>query len=168
MTRLSCHTAVLLLFLSVMQCPKCAHPDTKVLDTRLGKGNVSIRRRRQCLDCGHRFTTIEEILREGLVVTKRDGRREDFDRTKLLTGIRRAAEKRPIETEQIEMMIADILEELERRFDTDIPSEAIGQAVMERFRQIDQIAYVRFASVYKDFRDIGELAREIRELQQPD
>ena len=75
-----------------MQCPKCSHPDTKVLDTRLGKGNSSIRRRRQCLQCGHRFTTIEAILREGLVVLKRDGRREDFDRAKLLTGIRRAAE----------------------------------------------------------------------------
>lgn len=150
-----------------MQCPKCSHPDTKVLDTRLGKGNVSIRRRRQCLDCGHRFTTIEEILREGLVVLKRDGRREDFDRMKLLTGIRRAAEKRPIESEQLEMMIAEVVDELERRFDTDIPSGAIGQAVMERFRKIDQIAYVRFASVYKDFRDIDELAREIRELQNP-
>lgn len=148
-----------------MQCPKCSHPDTKVLDTRLGKGNVSIRRRRQCLDCGHRFTTIEEILREGLVVLKRDGRREDFDRMKLLTGIRRAAEKRPIESEQLEMMIAEVVEELERKFDTDIPSAAIGQAVMERFRKIDQIAYVRFASVYKDFRDINELAREIHELQ---
>lgn len=151
-----------------MQCPKCSHPDTKVLDTRLGKGNISIRRRRQCLDCGHRFTTIEEILREGLVVLKRDGRREDFDRTKLLTGIRRAAEKRPIESERLEMMIAEVVDELERRFDAEIPSDVIGQAVMERFRKIDQIAYVRFASVYKDFRDIDELAREIRELQSPE
>lgn len=151
-----------------MQCPKCAHPDTKVLDTRLGKGNTSIRRRRQCLDCGHRFTTLEEILREGLVVIKRDGRREDFDRMKLLTGIRRAAEKRPIESEQLEMMIAEIVDELERKYDSEIPSGTIGQAVMERFRQIDQIAYVRFASVYKDFRDIDELAREIRQLQQPE
>lgn len=150
-----------------MQCPKCSHADTKVLDTRLGKGNMSIRRRRQCLDCGHRFTTLEEILREGLVVVKRDGRREDFDRMKLLTGIRRAAEKRPIESEQLEMMVAEVVDELERGFDTDIPSATIGQAVMERFRKIDQIAYVRFASVYKDFRDIGELAREIHELQNP-
>lgn len=148
-----------------MQCPKCTHADTKVLDTRLGKNNLSIRRRRQCLGCGYRFTTIEEILREGLVVVKRNGAHEEFDRAKMLAGIRRAAEKRPIEAEQIEMMIVEIIDELEREHANEIPSQAIGQAIMTRLKEIDQIAYVRFASVYKDFRDIEELANEISELK---
>ncbi|GHB89933.1 transcriptional regulator NrdR [Cerasicoccus arenae] len=147
-----------------MQCPKCSHNDTKVLDTRLGKNNLSIRRRRQCLGCGHRFTTIEEILREGLVVIKRNGDREEFDRAKMLAGIRRAAEKRPIEGEQIEMMLVEIMDELERQHDSEIPSQAIGEQIMKRLKDIDQIAYVRFASVYKDFRDISELVQEISDL----
>lgn len=148
-----------------MQCPKCSHADTKVLDTRLGKNNLSIRRRRQCLGCGYRFTTIEEILREGLVVIKRNGAREDFDRAKMMAGIRRACEKRPIEAEQIEMMMVEIIDELEREHASEIPSQAIGEQIMTRLREIDQIAYVRFASVYKDFRDIEELANEISELK---
>jgi len=148
-----------------MQCPKCSHTDTKVLDTRLGKNNLSIRRRRQCLGCGYRFTTIEEILREGLVVVKRNGAHEDFDRAKMLAGIRRACEKRPIEAEQIEMMMVEIIDELEREHASEIPSQAIGEQIMTRLRNIDQIAYVRFASVYKDFRDIEELANEISELK---
>ncbi|WP_309399032.1 transcriptional regulator NrdR [Cerasicoccus maritimus] len=148
-----------------MQCPKCTHADTKVLDTRLGKNNLSIRRRRQCLGCGYRFTTIEEILREGLVVVKRNGVREEFDRAKMLAGIRRAAEKRPIEAEQIEMMIVEIIDELEREHGSEIPSESIGEHIMRRLKEIDQIAYVRFASVYKDFRDIEELAQEISDLK---
>ncbi|MEO0795524.1 MAG: transcriptional regulator NrdR [Verrucomicrobiota bacterium] len=150
-----------------MQCPKCSHSDTKVLDTRLGKNNLSIRRRRQCLGCGYRFTTIEEILREGLVVIKRNGAREEFDREKMLAGIRRAAEKRPIQAEQIEMMLVEIVDELERAFDSEIPSQEIGAQIMNRLKEIDQIAYVRFASVYKDFRDIEELAKEISELKVP-
>lgn len=148
-----------------MQCPKCSHADTKVLDTRLGKNNLTIRRRRQCLGCGYRFTTIEEILREGLVVIKRSGAREDFDRAKMLAGIRRAAEKRPIEAEQIEMMMVEIIDELERQHDHEIPSQAIGEQIMTRLKAIDHIAYVRFASVYKDFRDLEELAQEIHELK---
>ncbi|MGE9294785.1 MAG: transcriptional regulator NrdR [Puniceicoccales bacterium] len=148
-----------------MQCPKCSHADTKVLDTRLGKNNLSIRRRRQCLGCGYRFTTIEEILREGLVVIKRNGAREDFDRDKMMAGIRRAAEKRPIQAEQIEMMLVEIVDVLERQHDSEIPTQSIGEEIMKRLKDIDQIAYVRFASVYKDFRDIAELAQEISELK---
>jgi len=148
-----------------MQCPKCNFADTKVLDTRTGKGNHSIRRRRQCLQCDHRFTTIEEILREGLVVIKRDGRREDFDRAKMLSGIRKATEKRPIQAEQIEMMMAEVVDNLEGEFDTEIPSKAIGERIMNGLRAIDKIAYVRFASVYKDFRDFDELAKEVSALR---
>lgn len=147
-----------------MHCPKCGHTETKVVDTRIGKNNVSIRRRRECLDCGYRFSTVEEILRDNLQVIKRDGSRDAFDRAKMLSGIRKATEKRPIEAEQIEMLIADVLDSIERDYDAEIPSEAIGGLIMERLRTIDQIAYVRFASVYKDFRDISEFAREINEL----
>ena len=147
-----------------MHCPKCDHTETKVIDTRVGKNNVSIRRRRECLACAYRFTTIEEILRDGLQVIKRDGSRDPFDRVKLLSGIRKATEKRPIEAEQIETLIADVLDSIERNYDAEVPSQELGQLVMERLRDIDQIAYVRFASVYKDFRDISELAREIDSL----
>lgn len=148
-----------------MQCPKCSHPDTKVLDTRTGKASHSIRRRRQCLHCQHRFTTIEEILREGLVVIKRDGGREDFDRAKMLTGIRKATEKRPIQAEQIEMMIVEITDALEHEYDSEIPSKAIGEHIMNGLRAIDKIAYVRFASVYKDFGTFEELAKEVSALR---
>lgn len=148
-----------------MQCPKCNHPDTKVLDTRLGKDNLSIRRRRQCLSCGFRFTTVEEVLREGLVVVKRDGSREDFDRVKMLNGIRKATEKRPIQVEQIEMMVSEVITALETRFDSEIPSSAIGEEIMLRLREIDKIAYVRYASVYKDFRDLEELMEELHDLK---
>jgi len=148
-----------------MYCPRCSHTDTKVLDTRMGKGNHSIRRRRQCLKCESRFTTIEEILREGLYVTKRDGTREEFDRAKLVSGIRKATERRPVQVEQIEMIIADVIDRLEREFDNDIPSNAIGEAIMEHLKQIDKISYVRYASVYREFKDIEEFQQAIAELK---
>ncbi len=148
-----------------MYCPKCGHKDTKVLDTRIGKGKLSIRRRRECLGCSYRFTTVEEILREGLVVIKRDGRREEFDRAKLLGGLRKACEKRPVQAEQIEMLVAEVLDALDGEFDNEIPTKAIGEQVMSRLKHIDSIAYVRYASVYKDFRDIEEFAKEIRSLK---
>lgn len=149
-----------------MHCPKCGHSDTKVLDTRMGKGNHSIRRRRQCLSCEARFTTIEEILREGLFVTKRNGVREEFDRSKMVSGIRKATEKRPVEVEQIEMMIAEIIDFLERKYDSEIPSEAIGEAIMKHLKQIDKISYVRYASVYREFKDIEEFQEAISELEE--
>jgi len=148
-----------------MHCPKCGHQDTKVVDTRLAKNNMAVRRRRNCSSCGYRFTTVEEILREDRVVVKRDGSREDFDKDKLLSGLRKATEKRPIEAEQITMLIADVLAEIERDYDTEIPSIKLGEMVMSRLKMIDQIAYVRFASVYKEFRDISELADEINSLR---
>lgn len=149
-----------------MYCPKCSHPDTKVLDTRIGKGNLSIRRRRQCLSCEHRFTTIEEILREGLFVTKRDGTREEFDRNKVLLGIRRATEKRPIQAEQIEILIAEVIDSLEKEYDSEIPTKAIGEEIMNRLHAIDKISYVRYASVYKEFKDIDEFEQAISALRE--
>lgn len=148
-----------------MRCPKCTSLETKVLDTRTGKNETSIRRRRECLDCGYRFTTIEEVLRADLQVVKRDGRREDFDRAKMLGGLKKAVQKRPIDVMQIEMLIADALTSLEKEFDHEIPSKAIGEQIMARLKHLDQIAYVRYASVYKDFRDLSELAQEINDLK---
>ena len=149
-----------------MRCPKCASLETKVLDTRTGKNETSIRRRRECLDCEYRFTTIEEVLRADLQVVKRDGRREDFDRNKVLGGLKKAVQKRPIEVIQIEMLIADALATLEKEHDQEIPSQAIGEQIMQRLKHLDQIAYVRYASVYKDFRDLSELAQEILDLRE--
>ena len=148
-----------------MRCPKCASLETKVLDTRTGKNETSIRRRRECIDCGYRFTTIEEVLRADLQVVKRDGRREDFDRAKMLGGLKKAVEKRPIDVMQIEMLIADVLAALEKEFDHEIPAHAIGEQIMLSLKHLDQIAYVRYASVYKDFSDLSELAQEINELK---
>ncbi len=148
-----------------MQCPKCISSETKVLNTRIGKNESSIRRRRECLDCGYRFTTIEAVLRADLQVVKRDGRREDFDRSKVLNGLKKAVEKRPVDVMQIEMLIADMLAALEREYDHEIPSRVIGEHIMQRLRHLDQIAYVRYASVYKDFRDLSELVEEISALR---
>jgi len=148
-----------------MQCPKCGTKDTRVIDSRVSSSGLSIRRRRSCQSCGYRFSTTEEVVSEDMFVIKNDGRREPFDRNKLLSGIQRAIEKRPVDGEQIEMLVADVLTDLENEFDTEIPSRAIGERVMTRLKAIDQIAYVRFASVYKQFRDIDELAKEIDGLQ---
>lgn len=150
-----------------MYCPRCNATDTRVIDSRMSKEGRSIRRRRLCTECEYRFTTLEEIVREDLFVRKRDGRREEFDRSKIIGGLRRACEKRPIDMEQIEMMIADVIVELETQFDYDIPTSEIGERIMTKLRDIDQVAYVRFASVYKDFRDASEFTAEIAGLTTP-
>ena len=147
-----------------MRCPKCTSIEDKVIDSRISKEGSSIRRRRECLECGHRYSTTEFIVREGLVVIKRDGRREDFDREKLLRSARAACQKRPVDAEQLGMLIEDVIDALEAHYDTDIPSRAIGDAVMQRLRKIDEVAYVRFASVYKEFRDVSEFMHEINAL----
>ena len=148
-----------------MFCPRCNHEDTKVLETRLGKGNHSIRRRRECLACDHRFSTIEEIVREGMVVVKRNGAREELDIGKIAAGVRKATDKRPIEVERINLMISEIVENLQAKFEDEVPSSAIGEEIMARLQAVDQIAYVRFASVYREFRDIDELAKAIDQLR---
>lgn len=150
-----------------MRCPKCKYEDTRVVDSRSNKDNTYIRRRRQCTECNHRFSTLEEIIREGLVVIKRDGRQEDFNRSKIVSGITKATQKRPISIEQIEGMAHLITETLQTKFDSEIPSSIIGEEIMKVLREVDKIAYVRFASVYKDFRDIEELVSEIHSLNQP-
>jgi transcriptional repressor NrdR len=150
-----------------MRCPKCTSIEDKVIDSRIGREGSTIRRRRECLECGHRYTTPETHVRDGIVVLKRDGRREDFDRDKLVRAVRAACHKRPVDAEQITMLIEDVLDALEARFDSEIPSQAIGDGVMQRLRKIDQVAYVRFASVYKEFRDVTEFVDEISTLRPP-
>ncbi len=150
-----------------MRCPKCTSIDDKVIDSRISKEGNTIRRRRECLECGHRFTTTETLVREGLSVVKRDGRREEFDREKLARSVRAACHKRPIDEEQIAMLSEDVIDVLEAQYDAQIPSRAIGDAVMERLSRIDQVAYVRFASIYKQFRDAAEFIHEINALDRP-
>lgn len=150
-----------------MRCPKCTSIEDKVNDSRMSREGTSIRRRRECMECGHRFTTTEVLVRDGLVVTKRDGRREDFDREKLSRAVRAACHKRPVDAEQITMLVEDVIDVLEAQYEAEIPSRSIGDAVMQRLRRIDQVAYVRFASVYKEFRDVAEFVDEIGKLGHP-
>jgi transcriptional repressor NrdR len=150
-----------------MRCPKCTSIEDKVIDSRISKEGNTIRRRRECLECGLRFTTIENLVRDGIVVIKRDERREEFDREKLLHAIRAACHKRPVDLEQITMIVDDILDALEAQYEREIPSRVIGEEVMRHLRRIDQVAYVRFASVYKEFRDVSEFMDEINSLGKP-
>ncbi len=145
-----------------MKCPHCGHDDSKVTDSRNVDG--SIRRRRQCLDCGFRFTTHERIQTANLVIIKKDRRREEFSREKLASGIRRACEKRPLPTGRIEKLVDDIETEVHRLGKVEIPSSAVGEMVMNRLREVDHIAYIRFASVYRDFADITSLKQEVDTL----
>lgn len=147
-----------------MRCPKCTSIEDKVVDSRISKEGNTIRRRRECLECGHRFTTTENLVRDGMSVIKRDGRREEFDREKLIRSVRAACHKRPIDLEQVAMLVEDTIDALEAQFDSEIPSQAIGEGIMQRLRNVDQVAYVRFASVYKEFRDVSEFMNEISTL----
>jgi transcriptional repressor NrdR len=147
-----------------MRCPKCTSIEDKVIDSRISREGSTIRRRRECLECGHRYTTTEGLIRDGMAVIKRDGRREDFSRDKLVHAVRAACHKRPVDAEQITMLIEDVIDVLEAQYETEIPSAAIGDAVMQRLRTVDQVAYVRFASVYKEFRDVAEFMQEISTL----
>lgn len=151
-----------------MRCPKCTSIEDKVIDSRISKEGSTIRRRRECLECGYRYSTVETLVRDGVIVLKRDGRREDFDREKLVRAVRAACHKRPVDAEQIAMLVEDLMDALEAQYEKEIPSPAIGQGVMQRLRNIDQVAYVRFASVYKEFRDVAEFVDEISSLSKRD
>jgi transcriptional repressor NrdR len=147
-----------------MRCPKCTSIEDKVIDSRISREGSTIRRRRECLECGHRYSTTETVIREGLVVIKRNGRHEEFQREKVVGAVQAACHKRPIDQEQITMLVEDVIDVLEAQYDAQIPSRAIGDAVMERLSRIDQVAYVRFASIYKQFRDVNEFMAEIHAL----
>ncbi len=148
-----------------MRCPKCGNQDDKVIDSRASREGSTIRRRRQCLQCNHRFTTYEEIENEGLMVVKRDGRREEFSREKLLSGLKKACQKRPISPKAIEDLVETIMDEIIDKYDREVPGMAIGERVMEALRQIDKVAYVRFASVYRRFEEATEFVSEVNKLE---
>lgn len=147
-----------------MRCPRCACQDDKVVDSRATKEGAGVRRRRECLNCGHRFTTYEEIIQAELKVLKRDNTHEDFDREKLRRGIEKACWKRNIRQEQIDTLLSKIVMEIETEYDREISSVEIGTKAMAALRQLDKVAYVRFASVYRDFKDIEEFISEIRTI----
>ena len=147
-----------------MRCPRCACQDDKVVDSRATKEGAGVRRRRECLNCGHRFTTYEEIIQAELKVLKRDNTHEDFDREKLRRGIEKACWKRNIRPEQIDTLLSKIVMEIETEYDREISSVEIGTKAMAALRQLDKVAYVRFASVYRDFKDIEEFISEVRTI----
>ena len=148
-----------------MRCPFCGNIDTQVKDSRPAEDNVAIRRRRFCPACGGRFTTYERVQLRDLVVVKTSGKREDFDRDKLERSIRIAMQKRPIEPERIDQMISGIVRRLESMGETDISSKVIGEIVMETLARIDTVAYVRFASVYRNFQAVGDFDKFMSELR---
>ena len=143
-----------------MRCPACSSLEDKVVDSRLADDGAAIRRRRECLECGRRFTTFERVEEVALTVIKRSGRREPFDRAKLVAGVAAAAKNRPVTAQQMAELGAELEEALRER-GRDVPSEEIGVAVLERLRRLDEVAYVRFASVYKGFSDAGDFEREV-------
>lgn len=147
-----------------MKCPQCSFEEDKVVDSRTTKEGEAIRRRRECLKCGHRFTTYEYIERVPMMVVKKDGRREEYSREKLLGGLLKACEKRPVSREQIERVIDDIETVLFAKFKNEVKSTEIGNLVVDRLQSLDEVAYVRFASVYRQFKDINQFMSEVKVL----
>ena len=148
-----------------MRCPKCGCQDDKVIDSRASREGATIRRRRECIGCGFRFTTYEEVERGGLLVLKRDGRREDFSKEKLLSGIKKACQKRPISPKVIEDLVERIVNDVTDKYEREVPAEAIGKQVMEGLRAMDEVAYVRFASVYRRFQEATDFVHEVKKLE---
>ncbi len=147
-----------------MRCPYCGNPDTQVKDSRPSEDNTTIRRRRVCPDCGGRFTTFERVQLRELTVVKKNGRRVPFDRDKLMRSVQVALRKRAVDPDRVERMVNGIVRRLESSGDSDVPSERIGQMVMEGLRLLDEVAYVRFASVYRNFRDTEDFKTVLGEL----
>ena len=145
-----------------MRCPNCQHKDTNVVDSRINSDGTSIRRRRKCPKCEERFTTYEYVEQVPLMVVKRDGRRQPFDRTRILNGLIKACEKRPVSIDQIEAMADDIEHTVRKKYDHEIESKDIGELIMDRLGVIDEVAYVRFASVYRQFRDVNQFMDELQ------
>ena len=147
-----------------MKCCFCGYPESKVIDSRPTDEGASIRRRRECLSCGKRFTTYETIENMPIMVVKKDKTRDTYDRTKLLRGVMKSCEKRPIPVREIEALVDDIESQLGGRLDREVTSSEIGELVMERLKALDEVAYVRFASVYRQFRDINTFKEELNKL----
>jgi len=155
-----------------MKCPFCGNVEDKVIDSRISNEGDSIRRRRECLKCQKRFTTYERLEEHPLMVIKKDGRREPFDRKKLLSGILKACEKRPVPMDKVEGMVGEVERIIQRNYEKEVSSAAIGEFVMKQLHDLDEVAYVRFASVYRQFKDINQFMKELsgllKEGQKPD
>ena len=147
-----------------MRCPKCGCREDKVVDSRIAKEGEAVRRRRECLNCQHRFTTYEEVIQTELSVIKRNSSRQEFERSKLRNGIKNACWKRPISDEVIDELVDSVATALQQDFDREVSSREIGERVMQELKRTDEVAYVRFASVYREFKDIDQFIEEIRSL----
>ena len=147
-----------------MKCPYCGHLEDKVVDSREGKEGRAIRRRRECLKCGRRFTSYERIEEITFMVVKKDERREPYDRTKIMAGLRRACEKRPVTPKALEDIADEVEQLLQESAEREIPTRVVGERVMERLKTLDTVAYVRFASVYRQFQDVDQFMRELKDL----
>jgi transcriptional repressor NrdR len=148
-----------------MRCPKCGCQEDKVIDSRASREGATIRRRRECTKCGHRFTTYEEVEREGLLVLKRDGRHEEFSREKLLSGIKKACQKRPVSLKAMEDLVDHIVATVTGKFEGEVPADFVGKMVVDGLRNIDEVAYVRFASVYLRFQEATDFVHEVNKLE---
>lgn len=147
-----------------MRCPYCSYSESKVIDSRPAEEGTTIRRRRECLSCGKRFTTYEIMERLPLLVIKRDGSRQSFDRMKVIGGMVKACEKRPVPVDEIERVADEIEQELQSSLEREVSSAQIGEMIMDRLKDLDQVAYVRFASVYRQFKDINTFLDELNKL----
>jgi|SRR3990172_3391991 len=147
-----------------MRCPACGHLEDRVVDSREAQDGQATRRRRECLSCGRRYTTYERVEEALPHVVKKDGRREPFDRRKIVEGLQRACQKRPVSREQIDALVAAVERAVQESGEREVPSNIVGEAVVERLKELDEVAYVRFASVYREFRDVGEFMSEVAEL----
>jgi transcriptional repressor NrdR len=147
-----------------MRCPACGHEEDRVVDSRATKENSAVRRRRECLACGHRFTTYEYVEHRPVMVAKKDGRREHYSREKILNGLLRACEKRPVSVEALDRLVDEVERTVSGKVRDEIPTTEIGNEVMKRLAALDQVAYVRFASVYRDFKDVTQFLDELRNL----
>ncbi len=147
-----------------MQCPRCGHDDDKVIDSRAVRDGRAVRRRRECLACGERYTTYEAWETRPILVIKRDGRRVAYDRSRVVSGIAKACEKRPVALEEIEIIVDAIEQDLAKSGRREVPTAVLGQMVLDRLREVDDVAYVRFASVYRSFQNAGEFLELLRQL----
>ena len=147
-----------------MKCPFCGFNEDKVIDSRSSNEDKSVRRRRECEKCKRRFTTYEYIEEIPLMVIKKDGRREAFDRNKIISGILKACEKRPVSMEKVEAVVDKVEKELQKSFDKEVKAQVIGELVMDYLHKLDEVAYVRFASVYRQFKDINQFMKELKDL----
>lgn len=147
-----------------MKCPFCSHIDDKVIDSRMSAEGISIRRRRECLKCGKRFTTYEYVENAPMMVVKRDGTRKRFDREKIKDGIMKACEKRPVSMDKIEEIAEEIAKEVHKKADREVKTTVIGKMVMDKLYDLDEVAYVRFASVYRRFKDVSHFRKELEKF----